>query len=89
MAALLAVGTTTASSADFTLYGETSSLFLVNTAAPLDVNAQAVVEIKSAAGQYYTIGALSGSINPMLVLSGPGTYRVTRYAGTSCGVDRV
>lgn len=89
MAALLAVGTTTASSADFTISGESTSLFLVNTTAPLDPNAQAVIEIKSAAGQYYVIGALSATINPLLVLSSPGTFRVTRYAGASCGVDRV
>ena len=88
MSALLAVGTTTASSADFTLTGEVTTLFLVNTTAPLDVGAQAVIEVKSAAGQYYNIGALSATRNPVLAISAPGTFRVTRYAGASCGVDR-
>lgn len=89
MAALLAVGTTTASSDDFTLTGEATSLFLVAATAPLSPSAQAVIEVKSAAGVYFTVGTLSATIAPMLVLSGPGTYRVTRYAGVSSGVDRV
>ena len=41
MAALLAVGTTTASSDDFTLTGEATSLFLVAATAPLSPSAQA------------------------------------------------
>lgn len=86
MTALLAVGTTAASSADFTLTGESSSLFLVSTAA-LPSGSSATIEVKSAAGVYYPIGALSVS-TPLQVLSGPGTYRVSRPAGPDCGVDR-
>ena len=89
MAVLLAVGTTALSSSDFTLTGETSTLFLVNTTSPLNEGAQAVIEMKSTAGQYYVVGALSATRNPALAITAPGTYRVTRYAGASCGVDRV
>ncbi len=87
MASLLAVGTSAASSADFTLTGESSSLFLVSPGG-LPSLACAEIEIKSAAGDYYPVGALSVG-SPMGVLSGPGTYRVSRPAGPSCGVDRV
>lgn len=86
MAALLDVNTTAASSADFTLTGEASTLFLVSTAA-LPSGAAATVEVKSAAGVYYPIGALSTQ-TPIQVLTGPGVYRVSRAAGVSCGVDR-
>lgn len=89
MASLLATGTSAASSAEFTLTGETTSLFLVAATAPLDVGAQASVEIKSAAGVFFQIGSLSATLNPMLVLSSPGTFRVSRPAGVNCGVDRV
>lgn len=87
MAALLATGTTAASSADFTLTGESSTLFLVSTAG-LPSGSSASIEIKSAAGVYYPVGALSTG-TPLRVLSGPGTYRVSRVAGPNCGVDRV
>ena len=87
MAALLAVGTAAANSADFTLTGEATSLFLVATAG---IVSDSVVEIqvKSAAGVYYPIGSLNQTM-PMQVLSAPGTFRVARPAGPSCGVDRV
>ena len=87
MAALLAVGTSAASSADFTLTGETSSLFLVNTAA-LESGSAVNVEVKSAAGVYFAIGSLTVA-TPIQVLSAPGTFRVSRLAGASVGVDRV
>ncbi len=87
MAELIAVGTTAVSSADFTLTGESTSLFLTGTAG-LESGCSATVEVKSASGVYYPIGALSAA-TPIKVLSGPGTYRVSRPAGASCGVDRV
>lgn len=86
MAALLATGTGAASSADFTLTGETSTLFLVSTAQVLQ-NSKVVIEIKGANGLYYPFGNLDQSA-PVVVLSGPGTYRVTRPAGVGVGVDR-
>lgn len=87
MAALLAVGVTAASSADFALTGESTSLFLTSTAA-LESGSLAVIEVKSAAGVYYGIGRLNAA-QAILVLNAPGTYRVSRPAGASCGVDRV
>ena len=87
MAALLTVGTAAASSADFTLTGETTALFVVGTTT-LDPGAVAFVEVKSALGNYYQIGTLSALVNPFQVLSAPGTYRVSRPLGVSCGVDR-
>lgn len=86
MAALLAVDTTAASSADFTLTGEASTLFLV-AAAAIPSGAAAAIEVKSAAGVYYPFGALNAQ-TPILVVSGPGVYRVSRAAGVACGVDR-
>ena len=87
MAALLTVNTTAASSADFTLTGETSALFLVGTTT-LSPDAVAFIEVKSALGNYYPIGTLSSLVNPFQTLSAPGTYRVSRPLGVSCGVDR-
>ncbi len=86
MTAILVVGTTAASSADFTITGESTSLLLTSSAG-LPSEAAATIEVKSAAGVYYPIGALSVT-TPLQVLSGPGTYRVSRPDGPSCGVDR-
>jgi hypothetical protein len=87
MAALLATGVTATSSADFTISGESTTLFLVSTAG-LPSGALAQIEVKGANGVYYPFGHLDPSI-PIQVLSGPGTYRVSRPAGADCGVDRV
>lgn len=88
MAVLLAAGTTTASSSDFTLTGETSTLFLdCATAQIQDVIVS--IEVKAASGVYHIIGELTDEY-PIQVLIGPGTYRVTRQACTiAVGVDRV
>lgn len=86
MAALLAVGTTAASSADFTLTGESTSLFLVATAG-LESGSAATVEVKGANNVYYPVGALT-LMAPFLVLSSPGIFRVSRPAGVGVGVDR-
>ena len=87
MAALLAPGATAASSADFTLTGESCGLFLVATAG-LESGSAATIETKGANGVYYPIGALT-LMTPFLVLSSPGTFRVSRGAGVAVGVDRV
>lgn len=87
MASLLATGTTAANSADFTLAGETTSLFLVSTAAlPSGITVE--LQVKGANGVYYPMGSLSSNA-PFIVLSSPGTFRVSRPAGPDCGVDRV
>jgi hypothetical protein len=87
MAALLATGTTAAQSADFTLAGESSTLFLVSTASVLP-QSSCDIQIKGANLVYQTIGTLT-TATPCLVLSAPGTYRVSRLAGPDVGVDRV
>lgn len=87
MAEILAVGTSAASSADFTLTGESTSLFITGTEG-MKSNSAAAIEVKSAAGAYYPIGTLTLQ-NSLLVLSSPGTFRVSRPAGASFGVDRV
>lgn len=87
MAALLITGTTAAVSADFTITTESTSLFLVSTAA-LPSGVAVEIDVKGANGVYYPIGGLTAE-TPLLVLSGPGTYRVDRPAGPNVGVDRV
>ena len=88
MAELIASGTTLVTSAEFTLTGESSTLFL--TAASVQIPAVvATVEIKSNAGTFHVVGSLTNS-TPAHVLTGPGTYRVSRQACTvAVGVDRV
>lgn len=87
MAELIAVGVIDATSADFTLAGEASTVFLVSASGVIP-DAIANVEIKSAGGTYHKIGTLK-STNPAAVINGPGTYRVSKLAGASFGVDRV
>lgn len=87
MAELLAINTTAANSADFTLTGESTALLLTATAA-LPEGAQVEIQAKTSAGVYIPIGRLTTGA-PLQVLSAPGTYRVARTAtGASCGVDR-
>lgn len=88
MAVLLASGTAAASSADFTLAGETSTLFLDGAAAQIQ-DVIVLIEIKAASGVYHIIGNLTDE-NPIQVLMGPGTYRVSRQTClVAVGVDRV
>ena len=88
MAELLAIGTTLAASADFTLSGESSTLFLTAAAAQVPPSVS-LIELKSAAGTYHIIGKLTPDV-PAQVLTGPGTYRVSRQAcALGVGVDRV
>jgi len=90
MANILTVGNTSAQSTDFTLAGESSSLFLVaNQTGSVDSGSVVLIEIKSASGFYYPVGRLDAA-TPLQVLIGPGTYRVNRPAQTAnVGVDRV
>lgn len=86
MSELLAVGTTAATSSDFSLTGEATSLLLTATTALL-AGSRIAIQAKTAAGVYIHIGELDPS-TPLLVLSAPGTYRVSRLAGVACGADR-
>ena len=88
MAALLATGTSALASADFTLTGETSSLFMVSTSG-IVTGSSVEIQVKGANGVYYAIGTLNPG-TPIQVLSAPGTFRVYRPAGgPDVGVDRV
>lgn len=90
MAELIASSVNAANSADFTLTtGVTATL---NLKGPADtwVGPQSIayVQIKSADGRYYTIGALTVQ-NPASVLSAVGTFRVAKIAAPDAfGVDK-
>lgn len=85
MANILATNTTAASSADFSITTEQTTLLLIGARAE---GALITIEVKDSASVYSKIGELTPS-NPIQVLSGPGTYRVTRTANAvSAGCDR-
>lgn len=84
LAQLIAAGTTAAQSADFTVAaGETLTVSLKAAAG----DAQAVIELKDDGGTYTIIARMDVN-NPAWAISAPGTYRVRRRAGGSCGVFR-
>lgn len=89
MTELVAVGATDATSADITVAAGTPvSLFLKDAAGPLvDTQCRAVVQQKTAAGDYFTIGELTG-LNRAVVIDAPGTFRVQKFAGPSFGVEQ-
>lgn len=91
MSELVASGTTTANSNDFTIdAGASASLFLKSaTSQVLPYDARATIQVKSADATYYDIGALTES-DPMKVLQAAGTFRVVRIgASAAYGVDKV
>lgn len=91
MAQLIASGTVQADSADFTVAAgtpNTISLFDADGVFANDV--AATLFIKSSGGVYRAVagGNLTGQ-KPEIVIDGPGTYRVTKYASTvAFGVDK-
>lgn len=90
MAELIANGTTETTSADFTMAnGDSATIYLKNAAGPLlSSDARAVIQIKSADGNYFTIGEINRA-NPAKVLSAPGTFRVVKIASANAyGVDK-
>lgn len=89
MAEIIASGTTTSASSDFTVTdGASATLFLKTTSgAAVPPGAQALVQIKSGSN-YFTIGRLTDS-EPIQVLRAAGTFRVQRQASTEAfGVDK-
>lgn len=83
MANILASGSTAASSSDVTLLaGETVTLLVTG-------SGSVIVELKTAAGTYRSIGSLSATSdeNSAGQLDGPLTFRVTRNAGQTAGCD--
>lgn len=82
---LLATGSTSASSASFVLAaGESASLLLVGGSSP---DTRVAVEMQASDNSWVEIASLNtrGSSH---VLQAIGTFRVTRPAGRTCGVDR-
>ena len=80
---LLAVGSTAASSSDFTLaVGEAATIALKGFGDPLPT---IVVELKTDDAAYLRFAVVKRQ--PVLV-SGPGTFRVSRLAGASGGASR-
>lgn len=91
MAELIASGTTAANSADFTvLSGSPVNISLHDADGVFSNDVAATVFIKSSAGVYRAVsgGNLSAQ-RAELVIDGPGTYRVTKYASVvAFGVDK-
>lgn len=85
MANILATGTTAAVSSDFSITTEQTTLLLIGAKAE---GALVTIEVKDSAAVYSKIGELTPG-NPIQVLSGPGTYRVSRSGNAvSAGCDR-
>jgi hypothetical protein len=86
-AELLAINTTAANSGDTTIAsGDQLTVCLKDAAGPVIGTAARVdVQLKDDSAQYFTVATLSGA-KPALVITGAGTYRFSRVAGTSCGV---
>ncbi len=91
MAEIIASQTTAANSADFTLKdGQSVSLLLKDDVADTDLynNAVAFIQAKSAGTKYVTIGKLTFE-EPLMVLSAPGTFRVSKgISAYAYGVDK-
>jgi hypothetical protein len=93
MAAYITSGTTEASGDDFTLEaGDSATLFLIDGGGDaVNHGSRADIQIKSSAGEYFTIFSLSGQPGQNArVIVAAGTYRVVRRASTTAfGVDKV
>jgi hypothetical protein len=91
MAELIASGTTPANSADFTvLAGVPVTISLQDADGVFSNDMAATIFIKSSAAVYRAVkgGNLTGQ-TAELVIDGPGTYRVTKYASVvAFGVDK-
>lgn len=86
---LIATGTADATSADIVVAAGTPvSVFLKDAAGPLvDSQARAAIQQKTSAGDYFTVGELTG-LNRAMAIDAPGTFRVQKYAGVSFGVEQ-
>lgn len=84
---VLTTGTTNTSSSDVVVTAGTVLTVCLKDAGGPDVasGARVDIELKDDAGAYFRFATLTPN-NPALVLSGPGTYRFTRYGPASCGV---
>lgn len=88
MSELLAVGDTTAASADFTVTDPVTLFLTSDTPPTAPSGAFVAIQAKTAAGAYYTVASLDYT-HAGQVVYGPGTYRVQRIAsGVRCGVEQ-
>jgi len=79
MAELLAIGNTTAASADIVVT-DPVTVFLKGDAPPLVPDGACIaIQAKTAAGTYFTVASMDYK-TPGQVIQGPGTYRVQRVA---------
>lgn len=84
MANIIASGSSALDSAEFTLTTDSATLYITGATGVC----MATVRIKGADGTFSTIGELTNQY-PAKLLSGAGTYKVTRAAtGGSCAVDK-
>lgn len=83
---IIAIGTTAVDSSDVYVPPGNKLVVSLKDAAGARIAGGAFVDvkIKSDGSEYFLIGQLNAS-NPSIVLEG-GTYRLSRLAGTSCGV---
>lgn len=80
---IIATGNTLAASADIVVAaGSPITLALKGV---VDDTAEAIVGLKDDAGGWQQVGRLDND-DPILVITAPGTYRVTRAVGKTCGV---
>lgn len=80
---ILATAATAAPSSDLVVAdGESLTLGLKGV---VDGQARVLVELKDDAGAYNVVSEIT-SHDPKTLIVGPGTYRVTRVAGGTCGV---
>lgn len=79
---LLAIGNTAAASSDVTVEAGTPVTVCLKGAESENVLVH--VQLKDDGGAYHTIGHL-GTSHPVVVIAGPGAYRVQRVRG-KCGV---
>lgn len=80
---LIATASTAADSADVVVTA--GSPVTVSLKGVTGAEARVVISLKDDAGAYGVIGQLTTS-QPSAVLAGPGTYRLSRIAGATCGV---
>lgn len=79
---LISTGATAATSSDIVLADGAS--ILISLKAAVD-GAEVHIDLKDDAGAYHSMGRLLAS-DPAKSVSGPGTFRARRIAGSSCGV---
>lgn len=82
MVELIPLGTAEVASADFAVAAGSSAGLLLKDGSSADSVASgaiALIQVRSSAGKYTTVGTLDSN-NPLRVLAAPGTYRILKRA---------